>query len=271
MAIIFDSHTHSDNSPDGSHSITFMCEKAVEKGLSGLCITDHCEMNVYKEERFDLRIAQSIFETNKEGRVFNGQLSVLSGIEISDVFYDLDLTNQVLGSIQVDQVIVSQHTSEDHMDVYYSNFKLWSSQQIHEYLEWYFRYLLEVARWDGYDVMGHLTYPIRYISGVHHIPVDLSRYQDLIDQVLETVASKGKAIELNTSGLRQVLGDTMPNFHLLKRFRELGGEYVTLGSDAHKAEELGEGIPRAMEMLEEAGFEYRTVYKEHQPLQFKIV
>ena len=85
------------------------------------------------------------------------------------------------------------------------------------------------------------------------------------------MASKGKAIELNTSGLRQVLGDTMPNFHLLKRFRELGGEYVTLGSDAHKAEELGEGIPRAMEMLEEAGFEYRTVYKEHQPLQFKIV
>ena len=93
---------------------------------------------------------------------------------------------------------------------------------------------------------------------------------DQIDLVLRTLAQNGKALEINTSGLRGPIGEASPTLKYVKRFRELGGEFVTLGSDAHSVEELGEGIPEAMEMASQAGFSYFTFYKKRQPRLLQI-
>lgn len=268
---LFDSHTHSDNSNDGHHSVMFMCEKAVEKDISGICVTDHCELRLWEKDRYELRIRQSVFEAAKARRVFNGKLAVMAGIELGDALYDAALTDKVLSSFKFDMVMASQHNTAQGEDIYYCDFGEWSGRDIDCYLEWYFRYLLDVARLDKFDVLAHLTYPVRYITGEHKIPVSLSRYDDIIDAILKTTAHNGRAIEINTSGLWQSLGDTMPSLKYVKRYRELGGEYITLGSDAHAADRLGEGIAAGMQMLLDAGFTTFSFYKERQPLPFKII
>jgi len=268
---LFDSHTHSENSFDASHSVTFMCEKAIEAGVSGICVTDHCELKDYEKDRYEMRITQSVFDVNKAKRIFNGRLAVMAGIELSDVLYDEQLTGRVISGFPFDMIMVSQHNSAAGEDIYYSNFSEWTAGEIDEYLSWYFSYLLRVAEWGNFDTLGHLTYPLRYITGTHKIQVGLGRYEDQIDQILRTVAQTGRAIEINTSGLSQPLGDTMPGIRYVKRYRELGGEYITLGSDAHSADAVGRGIDAAMQMLLDAGFSYFTFYKQRQPLQMKII
>ncbi len=268
---IFDSHTHSDNSSDAHHSVTFMCEKAVEKNVSGICVTDHCELREYKQDHYERRITQSVFEVGKARRIFNGRLAVMAGIELSDVLYDEALTAAVLSKFQFDMVMVSQHTTLQGRDIYYINFGEWSPSEIDSYVKDYFGYLIRVAKWNRFDTLGHLTYPVRYIVGTYKIPLDLHRYDDMIEEILRITAHNGKAIEINTSGLWQALGDTMPSFDYVKRFRELGGEYITLGSDAHTADSIGRGIHSAMQMLLDADFRYFTFYKERHPLQMKII
>lgn len=268
---LFDSHTHSENSFDADHSVTFMCEKAIEAGISGICVTDHCELKDYQSDRYDMRMTQAVFDVNKAKRVFNGRLAVMAGVELSDVLFDRQLTERVLEQFPFDMVIISQHNSAQGEDIYYSNFSEWTAAEIDAYLSWYFSYLLKAAEWGKFDTFGHLTYPLRYITGRHQIQIDLSRYEDQIDQILRTVAQTGRAIEINTSGLSQPLGDTMPGVRYVKRYRELGGEYITLGSDAHSAEAIGRGIDTAMQMLLDAGFSYFTFYKQRQPLQLKII
>ena len=268
---IFDSHTHSDNSSDAHHSVMFMCEKAVEKEIPGICITDHCELRTFEEGQYEMRITQSVFEVQKARRVFNGKLAVMAGIELSDVLYDPALTSSILERFPFDMVMVSQHNTLSGEDIYYSDFGAWSSGDIDRLLEEYFTYLIKAAQLNQFDVIGHLTYPLRYITGKYKIRVDLRRYDDKIEEILRLTAQNGRAIEINTSGLYGALRDTMPPLCYVKRYRELGGEYITLGSDAHSADALGRGIDSGMEMLLEAGFSYFTFYKERHPLQFKII
>ncbi len=102
---------------------------------------------------------------------------------------------------------------------------------------------------------------MRYIVGEQKKDVDLKKYADKIDTVLRTVAENGKALEINTSGLRQPYGVTMPELDIVKRFRELGGEFVTVGSDAHYAKDLGAGIEEGMKIAKAAGFSCISLFK----------
>ena len=92
---LFDSHVHSDNSPDGEHSITFLCEKAQEKDLMGLCITDHydLEQNVAQS---DLSLRNSFIETGRSRLAFDQRLLVTNGIEIGQATRDFARAESVL-------------------------------------------------------------------------------------------------------------------------------------------------------------------------------
>ena len=92
---LFDSHVHSDNSFDAAHSLTFLCEKAVEQGVSGIAVTDHCELRDYHRDHYAQRLAQAAFDVRKCRAVFRGQLSLLFGVELSDLFYDEALAARV--------------------------------------------------------------------------------------------------------------------------------------------------------------------------------
>ena len=91
-----------------------------------------------------------------------------------------------------------------------------------------------------------------------------------MDEILKRTAETGKALEINTAGLRQPIGKLSPEFATVKRFHELGGEYITYGSDAHYAEDVGKGMEEAYDAMLAAGFTELTIFQQRTPLKLKI-
>ena len=48
----------------------------------------------------------------------------------------------------------------------------------------------------------------------------------------------------------------------------MGGEIITIGSDAHTPEGIANGFNRAAEVLSECGFKYYTIFENRLP-EFK--
>ena len=146
----------------------------------------------------------------------------------------------------------------------------YSKIDVYKFMNDYFEELTELARWKYCDALAHITCPMRGIKGVYKIDFDYSKVQQSLDKLLLTMIENNKALEINTSGLRQPIGLTMPEEQIVRRYRELGGEYVTIGSDAHNAYDVGEGIETAMQMLKRCGFNKVTFYVSRQAMQIEI-
>lgn len=264
---LLDMHTHTDNSFDGNHSTMFLCEQAEARGLRAIAFTDHVEMDRYYQDRFDRTAKQSLFEIRKAASAFRGKLLVLAGIEIAQPAYEPALSNELLACMQYDIVVASVHNLRGMEDFWFLDY---SQYDVHRLLDEYFEEMILMAQWGNFDTLAHLTYPLRYIMGESNIPVELSRYQEQIDTILRTIAQKNIALEINTSGLRQKLGVTMPDEPIVRRFRELGGKYVTIGSDAHYAKDIAAGIPAGMDLALRCGFSSCTLYQKREPMQIPI-
>ena len=263
---LFDSHVHSDNSHDGEHSITFLCENAEQKNLMGLCITDHYELDQNLAQA-DLCLRNSFMETGKARQAFDYRLLVMNGIEMGQAIQNKEKAQEILRRYRFDFVLGSLHCSRGMDDFAYIDF---SDLDVDVILTRYFEEILELCQWGQFDSLAHLTYPLRYITGQYHIPVDLSRYDSIIDEILRTLAQKGLGLEINTAGLRREIGQTAPTLPYIKRFRQLGGEILTFGSDAHRAQDLGAGLDTAIEMAKEAGFSYFAFFKKREPRMLSL-
>ena len=167
----------------------------------------------------------------------------------------------------LDFVIGSIHNMEKDLDVYYYDFeKIDVSKMYDHYVDW----LLKLSEMGDFDVMGHLTYPLRYMFERNHLRLDLKPYEDKFRQLFKNLTEKGRGIELNVSGYYKAMQDAMPPMSILKLYRECGGEIITIGSDAHKAEYIGFYQKEAHEMLETAGFRYLTVFEHRKPEFIKL-
>ena len=267
---LLDLHAHTDNSFDGHHSAVFLCETAAARGLRALALTDHVEMDFYREQSFDRTAKQSYFEIVKARSAFRGKLIVCAGVELGQPTYNLPESEHLVQQYSYDVVIGSIHNLRGKKDFWFLPREEYENGGADTLLREYFDEMLLLAQWGRFDVLAHLTYPLRYIVGEHGIPVDLSQYARQIDAVLEAAVKNRLALEINTSGLRQKLGRTMPEEDLVRRFRELGGERVTIGSDAHYAEHLGAGLEAGMEIALRCGFMHMTLYQKREPIEIEI-
>ena len=127
-----------------------------------------------------------------------------------------------------------------------------------------------LAEWGKFDTYAHLTYPLRYIVGEHHIDIDMARYQKDIDEIFSLLIEKDKPLEINTSGLRQPIGRTLPDESYVRRFKELGGKHVTVGSDSHFVEHMGAGIEQGMQLAKNCGFDSVLIFRQRQPVEIPI-
>ena len=102
------------------------------------------------------------------------------------------------------------------------------------YVIWnYFESILEnISAYDGFDVYGHIDYVVRYGPNKNR-EYSYGRYKDILDEILKKLISMGKGIELNTGGYHYGLGEPNPCTAVIRRYRELGGEIITIGADAH--------------------------------------
>jgi histidinol-phosphatase (PHP family) len=267
---LLDLHTHTDNSFDGRHSAIFLCESAVERGLRAVAFTDHVEMDHFRDQDFDRTAKQSFFETAKACSAFRGQLIVCAGVELGEPTYNLPEAETLVRKYSYDVILGSVHNLRGRKDFCFLPYAQYSGEEIAALVKEYFDELLLLARWGKFDVLAHLTYPLRYICGEHGRALDITGYREQIDTVLEAAVGSRLALEINTSGLRRKLGKPMPEEWIVRRFRELGGQRVTVGSDAHYAHDLGAGLEAGMDLALRCGFTHVTLYQGREPVSVEI-
>ncbi len=264
---IIDMHVHSDNSPDGKHSPMFICEQAVAKNLRAIAITDHCEVDSYFSQKYNHMIFHSFFESSKARTAFEGQLLVLLGIEIGQPCSNPELTKKIISTYPFDVVLGSIHKPKgyecDVKQIPYDKI------DIYEFMKGYFIELSEMADKADVDIISHITCPMRRIQCTYKMDFDYSRIQKETDILLDTIIKSGKALEINTSGIRHCMGRPMPDKDIIKRYRQLGGKYVTIGSDCHTAYDVGNDIKEGMKMAKECGFDKLTFYIERQRMEIE--
>lgn len=265
---LIDMHVHSDNSPDGKHSPMYVCEHAVKNNLGAVAFTDHCEVDKFFELKYNNMVFHSYFECSKARNAFEGQLLVLIGVEIAQPLSNKNLADKIIKQYNYDCVLGSIHTPKS-FDVDVKEIE-YDKIDVYEFMNNYFAELTELAKWDGCDILAHITCPMRRIQGKYEIDFDYSKIQEATDTLLKTMIENGKALEINTSGLRQKIGRTMPEENLIRRYRELGGKYITIGSDSHVAHECGAGIREGIEIAKRCGFDKLTFYVGREPMEIDI-
>ncbi len=254
---LVDYHLHSKYSFDGAHELRDICETAIERGLSEIAITDH--MDIYSDKPYEYILdCKSLYKELEEMKeAYRGRLKVLSGVEYGQPQANRKEALRFLAEYPLDFIIGSIHNLWDDKDAYDYNYNETDYHVVYDgYVEW----LYTLAAEYDYDVLGHVTYPSRYVYMQTGIEVDVRQYQEQYVEIFKKVIERGKGIELNMSGIARGLKDTMPDMYLLKLYRELGGEIITVGSDAHLLEHVGIVTKQGYEMLKEAGFRYFTVY-----------
>ena len=267
MKVLSDMHMHSDNSFDAENSVREMCLSAIEKDISTIAITDHMEAPEIKLGDRSVfgnmikQITKSVADVEAARDEFEGKIRVLKGIEIGEPMHEPKLTKKAMDIADYDFVLASIHNVKDAEDFYYLEY---NESNVPALLTQYFDELLDTAMNADFDSLAHLTYPTRYIIQRTDINPELEKYTDVIEKILKALAERDKALEINTSGLRTI-GITMPDINIVKRFKELGGKYVTIGSDAHKVSNIGYGIEKGIQIAKTCGFDYFTVFENRKP------
>ena len=100
--------------------------------------------------------------------------------------------------------------------------------------------------------------------------ISREEFDQKLDEILRTIISKGCGIELNTGGFHYGLGEPNPCRAVIRRYRQLGGEIITVGTDAHKTQDVGSYLDLASEILQLCGFKYYTIYEKRSPEYHKL-
>lgn len=266
--ILCDLHTHSNRSFDAENSVDEMCRAAVARGLSAIAVTDHCEapyINCGDDcefGSFDKQIPASLRDAREARERYRGELNVLCGMELGEPMHDPEQTARALEYGDFDFILASVHNLRGRDDFYYMDF---SSVDLEEVLCAYFDELLETASFPHFDSLAHLTYPLRYVYERTGSVPDLTPYLPRIEAIFQTLIQNRKALEINVSGLFKPMTATLPPQELVTLFRRMGGQYITIGTDAHRADMVGKGIKEGLAVAQKAGFSHYTVYQAHTP------
>ena len=266
--IISDYHNHTYFSADCDASAESMIEKAISLGLSYLCITDHMDPDMnFPDMDFTFDIPEYQKKHKEWKEKYKDRIQILTGIELGlQPHIAKDLT-QILASGHFDFVIGSAHLC-DGIDPYFPEY--WVGKTEHEGTYRYFEYILEcIQAFDDFDVFGHVDYIVRY-GPTKAENYSYHKYKEILDEILKALISKNIGLELNTAGLKYGLGFAHPHMDILKHYKELGGEIITVGSDGHKPEHLAYDFDKVPAILKEAGFEYYTIFEDRKPSFIKL-
>lgn len=258
---------HSCFSADCNESVGNMVQAAVDSGLDEICFTDHMEAE-------DFHLGQWTFDPierncNITDAISCTQLRVKQGVEIG-MTRNLELLkplSDIVKAYPYDFVLLSMHTV-DGTDPYSTDIYAGRNVQtlFRDYVENLF-HLVHAFPSECYSVLSHIDYLTRGY-GFGYFENGLARYgyaSDEIDELFKYVVSEGKAIEINTSTWDRIPDRYEPGVDWLKRYAELGGEFVTIGSDAHEAGKVGAYFTRAAMIAAKAGIKYLAVYDQMKP------
>ncbi len=251
-----DYHTHSNFSFDGKDDLAALCQAALSRGLLELCVTDHFD----SVSGFDPAPRQAALCEARER--FAGRLRLLFGVELGEYTQIPDRADALLASSAFDFVLGSYHNLAGEEDFYCLDYP--DIQTCRGYLDRYFDEVRVLCERAPFHALGHLTYPLRYMTGRGGHAIDPMDWEGPVRAIFRRLVEAGRGLELNVSGLRTG-GILMPDAPLLRFYRACGGELVTVGSDAHRAADIGAGIAEGYAVLRDCGFAYVTTFCEGEP------
>ena len=261
---MFDYHMHTIVSFDGRERGWQMARAAKEKGLKEICFTDHLDYDPLGKMGV-LAFDTDVYNAEYDNLEVPG-LKIRRGMEFGMTVDNREQFKKDLQRRPFDFVLGSIHFVDD-LDVYFEEY--WQDKTVFEAERRYLEATLDCVRLhEDFDVLAHLTYIAK--TTAHHgpRPVPYAEHRELIDEILKTVAAKGKGLEINTSGVDRC-GGFLPTADYFRRFKELGGEIVTIGSDAHSAERVGQYSAEACAILKDI-FGYVCTFEDRKPIFHKL-
>lgn len=243
---MFDFHMHSRVSFDGRANAKTMLVAAEEVGLREICFTDHLDYDPLATEQilqFDVDTYRNAYEMLDSKHV-----KIRRGMEFGMLPDNAAQLKLDLQKYPYDFVIGSVHFADD-LDIYYDPY--WQGKTQFEAERRYLENVLRcVEHHEDFHVLGHLTYISKAWANPVKRPVCYVDHREVIDEILRILVAKDKGMEVNTSGIKSC-GDYLPGTDCLRRFKELGGRIVTVGSDAHDEKRVGEHCEKACRLVQE--------------------
>jgi len=259
--ILCDLHVHTNFSCDSQAAMEMMCRQAIALGLRQVAFTEHVE---YVPEDIGygfFRPAAYLDEIARCRELFGDQLTILAGVEIGEFHRFRPQAETLLAPHDFDLVIGSLHWVGEEL-VFEPPF--FERREMDCAYRDYFTELERMCRAGGFDVLGHLDVVKRY-GFDHYGHYDATCYESAIRPILEAIIQNGIALEINTSTLRRPVKQTSPGAIVLAWYREMGGELLTIGSDAHAPDNLAAGWETAVTMARAAGFTHLTSFAGRAP------
>ena len=261
---------HSHHSGDSKTPTEEMILSSIDKGLRKICFTEHNDPDfiyIKPEEKgmFDLNTDAYYEECLRLSNRYADQISVLFGVELGVQPGIYDKLSEYVSRYPFEFVIASSHVCNK-KDPYYASY--YDGISIKQGLRDYFEEILQnVNSYTDYDIYGHLDYIVRYMPAdrLGEYTYRFEDYQDVFEAIFKKIIEAGKGIELNTAGLYKGIDNTNPCPEAIRFYRELGGEIITVGADAHKPEYVSYGFEKAEAILREAGFKYYCVFEKRKP------
>ena len=261
---MFDYHMHSTVSFDARSSGLEMALAAKAAGLKEICFTDHLDYDPLGKE-LNLAFDTAVYNAEYDNLEVPG-LKIRCGAEFGMTVNNLALFKEDLKRRHFDFILGSIHFV-DQVDVYYDNF--WRGKTVFQAERRYFEAMLDCVRLhEDFDVLSHMTFIGKTDANPARRCVPLDEHRELVDEILRTVAQKGKGIEVNTSGMDRC-GGFLPTADYVRRFKELGGEIVTVGSDAHFASRVGQYTFEVCDMLKDI-LGYVCTFEDRKPIFHKL-
>ena len=271
--IATDMHVHSHFSSDSIENPESIIQTALKKGFSYVYFTDHHDIDFpvsssEPELNFQLDFTSYFEELNRLKEQYHSKIELRIGIELGLCPEITDKATKLASAYPFDFVIGSSHlTSLNNGDPDYPSYYE-GKPPVAAYRKYFSSEVENVKRTNAFDVYGHLDYAVRYCPDSSFI-YQFEDYQDIFEKLFQLLIEQGKGIEINTAGISKI-GFAHPHKDALLLYRKMGGEIITIGSDAHKKESIGYGFDQAEQLLKECGFSYYTVFKNRKPEFIKL-
>lgn len=261
----YDMHTHSEFSTDSHTTMECEIQSAINKGLSGIAFTDHIDLDfVGHENEFQFDISEYFTHIDKLIEEYSGKLDIVKAVEFGIQAHTIDDTRALIQGYPYDCILGSTHLFH-RKDPYEPEFFLNSKTKQELYLDCLECIYNNVKLYNEFDILAHIDYQVR--NAPYDDPGFYYRdYADILDEIFKFIISKGIALEINTSTYKAVSLD----LQLLRRYKELGGEMITIGSDAHYCQNVAQLFPEYIEIIKMCGFQYIAHYKSRKPV-FDII
>ncbi len=260
--MVIDYHLHTSYSDDSSYEMEDVVKDAIEKGLVEICFTDHVDYGVkpdvgekikrtYKGKPVtNVDYPKYFEELDKLQEKYKEQITIKKGLEFGMQTHTINQYQKLFDTYEMDFVLLSVHQINDQEFWLKEYQKDKTTQEIYD--GYYEEIYSIIQNYDDYSCLAHLDLIRRYVDD----PSDYyENTKEILDKILRHLIKHGKGIEINTSHIRYGIDGYTPSIEILKRYHELGGKIITIGSDSHKKEHLGFYINEAKALLKEIGFE----------------